>query len=925
MPEQTQGGSDWVQAMAAAWGAVPASEVLSPDSEAWPSIQLTAPDLAECASFAVAGRALKYGQSLAIALPLMGGEGLTRLMVYLHRIRLDSLQGGIRSPWLNPGNMERCPDIVFISRPRAGFHDLSRVPTLRARVLRASDTKRTKASASQTLVVDGSSDVMELVDTIGKGSKPFVLVMDGTRGGNDNCAILDSALEESFPQVPRITLLSLGDSDSVDRMRSNGARSHFWIMRLADKFLLDCRADIGSAFQLLVMEDGKANAELGRIAERFFGLRRDLDRKDSVLKERLAVTGKVFRGLNELSMPLRYLEKALQAATRPGLFPVRCLERWLQIANQGSSLYGESDVASRNLIKQITDVHQLFMQSTTGKAGWLLKQLRESCTKKQKTLVLCGSTHEVTALECWLDDELDEGWEQIVQVTAMDGLKAYRQYSGAVDDVIITGMLWPSRQHWLATPCRRLIIPAYDYETPYVQRAVQLWWAKHGAESRSDGDKLMHWQLGWSDQRCVDTDVHPQALALEPVRYPDCSQYPAKIREVNIPLALDYDNWLDLLMEQPTEPTASIQGGELLAPNLVWISIEGVDAELPWVKSRPVLVLREEEIHPTHPDDLAEGDQIILLKHTDERIATQEKLFDMVALSEGMQQCLRTANRWKTMVETVSARLSISQVQIHLRKEHVAVTDATVSNWYRHKVYGPRDRAAVTVFARLSGARQPDKSALYVANAIEQVRKAHQQVGKELRKALLERGKGATTVAIGQLTIDVRALDDMIEVAVVRSIRAANSQVVSVKEDGLNDILNRVLEAHPGRIHMTTPALKSMRDSVYRDLGKFKACLSLMATKLYEHYSDKGGRLHEVLEYFKHESIEFEPKMSPVTMGMFADNRKYKGKPANMNRHFCLGNARDPTRTLRIHFDWDADEKLLVIHHAGKHLETTQS
>ncbi|CAJ0557672.1 unnamed protein product, partial [Mesorhabditis spiculigera] len=855
----------------------------------------------------------------------MGGEGLTRLMVYLHRIRLDSLQGGIRSPWLNPGNMERCPDIVLISRPRAGFHDLSRVAALRARVLRASDLKRNKASASQTLVVDGSTDVMELVEAISKGSKPFVLVVDGTRGGNENAAAVDRALSESFPEVPRITLFSLGDSEALESMRSNGTRSHLWVMRLGDKTALTPPARLDARFQLTVIQDQRANTELIQLADRFFGLRRELDRKDVVLKERLAIIGKVFRNLNELPVPLPYLESTLQAATRPGLFPTRCLERWLQIADKGSCLYGESDVASRNLIKQLTELHQLFMQSVTGKAGWLLKHLKESCAQKYSTLLLCGSPHEVAALENWFDDELTEGWNEIVQITAMDGVKAYRQYTGAVDEVIITGMLWPNRQHWLATPCRRMTIPTYDYERPFVERMLHLWWSKHGADSRIDGDKLTHWQLGWSDRRCDDSDTQLLSLPLETAIHPDCSQYPPKTREVFIPLAMEFDDWLELLMEQPVEPSTPAQRGEVVVPDLVWIALDDQVTELPWSKTRPVLVLREEEIHPTLPDELVEGDQIILLRHSDERIATQEKLFEMLALSEGMQQLLRSANRWRTMVDNVSARLTVAQAQIQLRKDKVKVCDATVGNWYRHKVYGPRDRGAVKVFARLSGAKNIERTALYVANAIEQIRIAHQQVGKQLRKAILERGAGATTVEIGQLTLDGRAFDDMIELAVVRSIRTEATQVIATKEDGLVDIVNGVVDTHPGRIHMTTPAIKSLRDSVYRDHGKFRACLSLMATKLYDHYSEKAGRLHDVLEHFKLESIDFEPKMSPVTMGTYADNRKYKGKPANMNRHFCLGNARDPSRTLRIHFDWDADDKLLVIHHAGKHLETTQS
>jgi hypothetical protein len=165
----------------------------------------------------------------------------------------------------------------------------------------------------------------------------------------------------------------------------------------------------------------------------------------------------------------------------------------------------------------------------------------------------------------------------------------------------------------------------------------------------------------------------------------------------------------------------------------------------------------------------------------------------------------------------------------------------------------------------------------------------------------------------------------MIEIATVRSIRLPVTQAVAVKDEGLSEVVNSILLQHPQRIYLTVPALKSMRDSVYRDTAKFRACLSLMATKLYEHYRDKTERLHDVLEHFTQESIDFHPKMSSVTMGQYSDNRKYKGKAADINRHFCLGNARDPSRTLRIHFDWDDEDKLLVIHHAGKHLETTQS
>ncbi|WP_323546622.1 MULTISPECIES: hypothetical protein [unclassified Pseudomonas] len=718
----------------------------------------------------------------------------------------------------------------------------------------------------------------------------------------------------------------MGDSDAIAKMRTNRTRTHLWIMRLSDKASLDSVTPPQLDFQQASISDDIANAALADIATRFFQLRRELERsKDPALKDRLAIIGKLFRGLNELIVPLARLEAVLQAATRPGLFPVRSLYRWLEMAEKGTCHYGETEMASRYLIRQISELHGLLMQSVSGKAGWLKQHLIRARAGKVKTLVLCGSPHEALALGNWLDDILDAEWIEIIQLTAMDGVKAYRQYHGMLDEVIITGMLWPTRQHWVAIPCKKMIIPVYAYEADQIVRVLQRWWLEHGTASADRGDKLRHWQLDWGGIRCKDGETMPQSLALTVVTESDHSEYPPRKHHAVIPLEMEMDNWLELLLEQPAEPVTEVQDGDVLSPELVWITIDESPTPLPWSKTRPVLVLQNEDIHPTPAEQLEAGDQIILLKYTNERLATQEKLFEMVALSEGMQQMIRAADRWKLMVDAVSARFKPSQVQVHLKKENVSVSDATVSNWYRHNVYGPRDRTAVLVFARLAGVKQPENAAVYVSNAIEQVRCAHQQVGKQLRKALLDRSKGATTITIGTLTLDGHAFDDMIEIATVRSIRLPVTQAVAVKDEGLSDVVNSILAMHPERIHLTIPALKSMRDSVYRDTAKFRACLLLMATKLYEHYRNKTERLHDVLENFTQESIDFQPKMSTVTMGQHSDNRKYKGKPADINRHFCLGNARDPSRTLRIHFDWDEDDQLLVIHQAGKHLETTQT
>ena len=76
----------------------------------------------------------------------------------------------------------------------------------------------------------------------------------------------------------------------------------------------------------------------------------------------------------------------------------------------------------------------------------------------------------------------------------------------------------------------------------------------------------------------------------------------------------------------------------------------------------------------------------------------------------------------------------------------------------------------------------------------------------------------------------------------------------------------------------------------------------------------------------KKEGIEYKGGTSAVTQGMSNDYKlDYKGKSVDIGRHLCIGTARNPELTLRVHFHWDEEDKKLVIHHAGRHLDTRSS
>jgi hypothetical protein len=48
---------------------------------------------------------------------------------------------------------------------------------------------------------------------------------------------------------------------------------------------------------------------------------------------------------------------------------------------------------------------------------------------------------------------------------------------------------------------------------------------------------------------------------------------------------------------------------------------------------------------------------------------------------------------------------------------------------------------------------------------------------------------------------------------------------------------------------------------------------------------------------------------------------EYEGKSIEMLRHLKIGVGDDLTKTIRVHFHWDADREKIVIGHCGEHLQ----
>lgn len=922
----------WVEAVDQSWGAFPARDLLEASSPEWASIRLAPPERAEAATLGLAGRALKYGMSVAVALPMMGGAGLTRIMIYLNRLRADALTGALRTPWLNPSNLDSNPDIILISRPQAVLRELSRIQAqgVRAKVLRSGYSRDRKQTLNlDTLIVNASSGLVEMADLIHIEAKPWVFVIDGTPGGTEHAAQIDAALMQSFPEIPRLVLMSSGDETRLKQLRDAKSGSHLWVMRNADRLALQPGALTVPEITITRLADTHANTSLESIAREFFSLRIAQEKNpDPVLRKRLQLIGKVFRGLNELSVPLHYLERVLVDATRPGLYQVNSLERWLEIATADSTRFGDTEGRSQQLIRQLQAYHKALMEDAIpAKAGWLKNRVKERIAKGIRTLVLCGTVHEAKAIEQWLDDEVGDNWETHVEISAMDGIRAFRRQRDTIQDILITGMLWPSRQHWLAQPSREVLLTAYPFESAQVEKNLGRWWNTHGAASKHDGDKLRFMLLEIDGPPLLDQETVPAATEISVTDGTEVGEYPHKPNPVKIDVPNIDDTWLDLLLAEPPTQAACKDSPASFTPDMVQIHIEEEEQPLIWPANRPVLILDATGFTPIRPQFLNAGAVLILMKNHEDRLATQEQLFDMIAEEEGMQQILRVANIWDRLVDQINEKYSDQKnlLKVELKSDGVDVEPQTIATWLRHRVWGPQNLRAIYTFARLTGHKNPEATCQKVGNAISTVRVIHRRLGADLNKAICSRAAGATQIVIGRLTVDGETFDQMIQKVTVTAVERPTTPAEREKLDvTLLGTVDEVMQRHPGRLLFTIPAQKALRDSNYLDIAKFRACLELMATALYDAYS-VGGTLPSALQQFTQAGIEFKPKMSEVTMGRYFDDRKYKNRLADMNRHFCLGTARDTKWTLRIHFEWDKEDQILVIHHAGRHLETSQS
>jgi hypothetical protein len=139
------------------------------------------------------------------------------------------------------------------------------------------------------------------------------------------------------------------------------------------------------------------------------------------------------------------------------------------------------------------------------------------------------------------------------------------------------------------------------------------------------------------------------------------------------------------------------------------------------------------------------------------------------------------------------------------------------------------------------------------------------------------------------------------------------------KQPSLVAILEALSVIFPDRITVLDTAFESAEESSSFQHGEQAfELLWRLATTYWEEIQSRGDA--EARKLFG-KSYAAKEASALSKAGRERRTFVYGGKGIQMDKHLKIGTADNPADTLRIHFEWIADEKRIVIGHCGKHLD----
>ena len=922
--------ADWRRLVLDGWPAVTASDLLQNGQAIWSAEGLTPPNDDEAIAMAAMGRLVRYGQSIAVNLPLSRDATLPRLAFYLHRLRLDAAQGLVRSTWLNRVEMAQRHDLLVFGRPRRMLRDFVTSTVMRP-VLVDVNKSLDRVEFQRTLLVNGHGDLLSILEMLEQQSQPFAIVVDvSAQGCDENAVALIRTLPTLFPKVP---IVAFGFTGQV---LEQPLGLHSWNVRLADGVPLTRTPRLPNAkvVELVAPRDSVMNTFVKRLGFLIWNLKRMVEETGGRSPEFTALLA-VDRALRCLNVPLAAHEEGTARCARGGRFAVRSIESWLEIASRMRGRRGDVQALLDEILKLIQNNLKELKEATPGRSELLLQLGAEAIKHKQQLSILLGNKRDALVLQNWLEEKLGANAVHLVAVSAMDGSTAVPPDHPAV--VVYAAPLFPSRLHWLGVAAARKVVLCHPFEKDRVLLQVDVWWRANAQRSAGTGDKSRLWRLDWSSSAPLSdlqVDAEPSQKAF--VAYTELAidgLYPKPLRVAQLETLRHFDDWLQALLEEPSRAEVNVDDDVGVESNkdVVILHLERQSEPLRWPADRQVMRLDGDTFSVCPAREIVEGNDLVLLGSSEERLATQREIFDMfVQNHHGLQQTLRVAEKWQEFVDYGVAKFkTVAELTRYLKGKRFDITAGAVQHWHAGRVIGPHDPAAIRILAELAEVPSASQMAKMVENAIHAIRTEHRKIGGDLRKAItLTRGRNVAAVQIGSRCFSREVFEAMVEVCrVVQIERPPYSPSTRLPGKTIRDVARQISMHHSDKIVFTNSCERSMARSVFEDLDAFEAILTVIVDGFHPMYSDKSLSLKQVEDMLAVIPASYAGNMSDITKGKFEScySRQYEGQKVDISRHIKLGRSFDQRHTLRLYFHWDAKAEKVVVHHAGVHLPTLNS
>lgn len=919
---------EWLDVIYSSWAAVVASDLLQGSLSVWNQEGLEPPSKTQMVVMAAIGKMFRYGQSLKVTLPIGSFKLFPKLAFYLHRLRMDGMAGFIKSPWLNPITVKSRTDLIIFGRTKGLWREFSTSAVMRPEIVNSVNNLEF-SEFQRTFLVNGQGNLLENLDNLKLKSKVFAIIIDTSQNGcSDSSINLLKVLPYYFPDVPIFAIGYTG------QFYSEIYPMHHWCMRICDS--LDVEGNINKEdkyqanIKVLYPSDQVYDRLIKKLGYLIWGLSKKLDEVYGDSPE-LSALKVIYKTLHSLNLPLHFHEQATLRYARSGRFAVRTIESWIEIASRLKGRRGDIHDLHSQIMSMIKQIVSDLSDAETGRCELIYKLCSQALNRNNIIYVLVGIKRDGEILQSYL--ELRLGPESIgkVKVIPMDGIVS--DFSENIGLLIIAGVLYRSRLHWLGLSAAKKIVISHLFEKEKIAQLISNWYSNYYWPSVSNGHKYQLWNLNFklgeyfTDDKTSHKYINSEAIICEEIE--SNGNYPIKPRIVTLDTKRGFDDWLDTLITEPLLINGDVSLRE--TSNIVVLHLEGISRVFRWPTFKQISRLQGEEIEVCSAVNLNIGDELIILINSEEQIATQREIFDMfVENNHGLEQSLRIADKWNEYVTLGYEKLDKSLTNLHkyLNTNRLFIHKSTVQNWINGGVIGPQDPKAIRLFAELAQVSNASKMSQVIAQAISLIRTEHRRIGGDIRRAIaISRGRDVSAVQIGTRRFSRDIFDSMIQVAKVSHIQRSSVEQINISRQGIKDIAKKFAMHYPNKLVFTQNCERVMRNSEFVNIESFNKILEVLINGFYPMYMDKSRSLKEVEEMLAPIPASYAPGMSDITKGKFEQEyfRFYEGKKIDISRHIKLGRAYDSKYTLRLYFHWDEERSQIVIHHAGEHLPTLRN